>query len=96
MVYLLGGVGVATLSTSASGLCAPIGQGDPLMMTWEVHFAFQKPLSAGSSKLLSMSYGRKSFLQEAERRQGELQKEMLLKFNTSVEKVSHAQAGSGV
>ncbi|XP_024895488.1 EF-hand calcium-binding domain-containing protein 8 [Pteropus alecto] len=47
----------------------------------------KKPLSAGSVKPLSMSYGRRSFLQEAERRQGELQKEMLLKFNTSVEKI---------
>lgn len=66
------------------------------MMTWEAHFAFQKSLSASSPKLLRMVYDRQPFFQEAERRKGELQKKMLLQSNTSVEKVGHTQAGSGV
>lgn len=66
------------------------------MMTWEAHFAFQKsPLNAVSPKQLRMFYDKQPFFQEAERRKEDIQK-MLLQSNTSVEKVSNTQAGSGV
>lgn len=66
------------------------------MMTWEAHFVFQKPHSVGSIKLLRMYYERQSLQQETERTKGELQKKEFQQSNASVEKVGHAQAGSGV
>ena len=66
------------------------------MMTWEAHFAFQKPVSAESPKAFRIPYGRQSVLRDAQRRGGEFQKKVLLQSNASVEKVGHAQAGSGV
>lgn len=63
------------------------------MMTWEAHFSFQKPVHSGSPKLLRMPYGKQSIFRDAQR--GEFQK-ILLQSNASVEKVGHAQAGSGL
>lgn len=65
------------------------------MMTREAHFHFF-PQKQHSLRLLRMYYQRQSLLQEKERTKAELQKREFQQSNASVEKVGHAQAGSGV
>ncbi|KAG8524108.1 WD repeat-containing protein 64 [Galemys pyrenaicus] len=64
--------------------------GEPLIMTREVHFAFQKFLSAGSTKLSVTPQDLKSILKESERGKGDFQKQ-LQQSNASVEKIIFLQ-----
>lgn len=63
------------------------------MMTWEAHFFSQKTVRFGSPKLLRKPYGKLSIIRDTQRE--EFQKKILLQSNASVEKVGHAQTGSG-